>query len=299
MSNVPSCISCGKETKKLFISKDYNRQTNNKIFTYNQCYNCGTVSLLNIPNDLNKYYSDSYYWIPDTLKQLEVASQAERYKIDIVKKFITSGSLIEIGPASGGFAYLAKESGFNVRLIELNERCCNFLRDTGKFNVVHCIDELQAIKDSDNVDVIALWHVIEHLSDPWEMLTAISDKLNKNGVLILAFPNISSLQFKLFGRFWTHLDAPRHIHFFPSSLIIERMKVYGLRCVMETTTDIGGREWDSFGWQHTMSNIFKNYYLKILTKKIGICISKIFSLYEQRKDRGSTYTLVFKKEVVN
>jgi len=38
-------------------------------------------------------------------------------------------------------------------------------------------------------DVITLWHVIEHLPNPWEILDAVYASLKPGGVLALASPN--------------------------------------------------------------------------------------------------------------
>jgi SAM-dependent methyltransferase len=68
-------------------------------------------------------------------------------------------------------------------------------------------------------DVVILWHVLEHLANPKEVLAKAQSILKPHGQLVIAVPNYGSLQRKLFGKHWFHLDLPRHLfHFNNDSL---------------------------------------------------------------------------------
>lgn len=68
-------------------------------------------------------------------------------------------------------------------------------------------------------DLISVWHVLEHLGDPDELLRHCARWLRPGGALMLAVPNIDSWQARLFRGAWFHLDPPRHFfHFGPGSL---------------------------------------------------------------------------------
>jgi 2-polyprenyl-3-methyl-5-hydroxy-6-metoxy-1,4-benzoquinol methylase len=68
-------------------------------------------------------------------------------------------------------------------------------------------------------DVIVIWHVLEHLPDPQESLVKCRQLLASGGSLFVEVPNFGSLQAKLFGARWFHLDLPRHLfHFTPATL---------------------------------------------------------------------------------
>jgi SAM-dependent methyltransferase len=68
-------------------------------------------------------------------------------------------------------------------------------------------------------DLISIWHVLEHLGDPDELLRYSARWLRPGGTLMLAVPNIDSWQARLFRGAWFHLDPPRHFfHFGPRSL---------------------------------------------------------------------------------
>jgi SAM-dependent methyltransferase len=66
---------------------------------------------------------------------------------------------------------------------------------------------------------VTLWHVLEHLDDPGAALATIARWLRPGGVLLAGVPNLASVQARLGGSRWYHLDVPRHrTHFTPDGL---------------------------------------------------------------------------------
>ncbi len=62
--------------------------------------------------------------------------------------------------------------------------------------------------------MVTLWHVLEHLDDPVAALATIGSWLRPQGGLLVGVPNLASLQARLGGDRWFHLDVPRHrLHF--------------------------------------------------------------------------------------
>ena len=68
--------------------------------------------------------------------------------------------------------------------------------------------------DAGSYDVVTIWHVLEHLDDPGAALERIHSWLRPRGGLLVGVPNLRSLQARLGGDRWYHLDVPRHrVHF--------------------------------------------------------------------------------------
>ena len=59
-------------------------------------------------------------------------------------------------------------------------------------------------------DAVVVWHVLEHLREPGAALRHVAGWLRPGGVLLVAVPNLASLQARIAGAEWFHLDAPRH-----------------------------------------------------------------------------------------
>jgi SAM-dependent methyltransferase len=60
-------------------------------------------------------------------------------------------------------------------------------------------------------DAITIWHELEHVSDPAGTLREASRILRPGGLIAIAVPNFGSLQRRIFGPRWFHLDLPRHL----------------------------------------------------------------------------------------
>lgn len=63
-------------------------------------------------------------------------------------------------------------------------------------------------------DAITLSQVIEHVTDPEELLRGLHSKLKPGGMIVLTTPNSRALTRKLLGRRWLHWHMPFHQNFF-------------------------------------------------------------------------------------
>ncbi len=289
------CSFCKTPSSKYFRSRDYNRNISKETFIHYRCPECNLIFISPLPDNLSDYYPNDYYYIPDSIDFLEAVTAHEQYKIDIIKQFIQHGRLLEIGPSIGSFAYLAKKSGFHTETIEIDARCSEYLNNVANIPTIHTSDAINALSLLKPFDVIALWHVIEHLVNPWKTLDAIFEKLNPGGILVLAAPNPEAFQFMIMGRYWPHVDAPRHITLIPAQLIISKLVAMGMTLELVTTSDAGGLGWNTFGWEYFFSNLSKHPRIKPLLRHIGLAIARLFSFMDGIEGKGCTYTVVLKK----
>jgi SAM-dependent methyltransferase len=87
---------------------------------------------------------------------------------------------------------------------------------------------------AEDQDAVVMWHALEHMPDPGAAVRQAAGWLSPGGVLVVAVPNFASLQARIAGREWFHLDLPRHrTHFTPA----------GLRAVMRAAGVEPGRTW--------------------------------------------------------
>ncbi|MEO8627247.1 MAG: class I SAM-dependent methyltransferase [Betaproteobacteria bacterium] len=290
-----ACPQCKGEAPVSFRTTDLNRGISDETFDYYACNRCGLIFLDPMPADLGRYYPNEYYVLPESLAVVERYAKHEQYKIDLVVKHLRRGRLIEIGPATGGFCFLAKQAGFDVQAIEMDARCSAFLRDVIGIAVVNSNEEVVALNRLESADVIALWHVVEHLRDPWTMVDAIAAKLRPGGIAVIATPNTHALQFKVWKARWTHVDAPRHVVLIPPELLIERMQANGMELVELTTSDPGGIGWNWFGWVFSFANLTKIARFKRPLRGVGRIVRALVRPIEDREGRGAAYTAIFRK----
>ena len=291
-----TCTFCQTLSPLHFRVSDLNRRLSNELFAYYRCPECHLLFLSPHPADLGKYYPKEYYGATRTLNDLVPELDAERYKVAIVQQFARAGRLLEVGPSRGLFAYLAKESGFTVSAVERDPECCRFLSEVLGIEAINDLDTARVLDRQPPFDVITLWQVIEHLDDPWGFVRAAAANLKPGGYLIIGTPNPDSFQYRLFGRFWAHLDAPRHLQLIPASLLVKLGASVGLRQVLLNTTGDGDADrCNLFGWQQSMVNALRGGTPTPLIEKNMGRIGYRLRLFEQRRFRGTTYTLVLQK----
>lgn len=292
----PSCCpKCVSGCSLLFSTKDYNRRLSDDTFDYYRCDRCSFIFLAPIPVDLGRYYPTQYYEVPRSAAELTArAENLQRWKIDEVLRHARGGRLLEIGPAYGLFAHLAKRAGFDVTAIEMDSRCSAFLRETVGITVVESADTVERLKELPAFDVIVLWQVLEHLPDPWAVLTAAAERLAPNGVLILDTPNPDAFQFRVLGRRWTHVDAPRHVTLIPAQLLVEHLGRHGLQPESLSASNVSANGFNGFGWAFSFKNFFSNPTLGGIVHFLGRVLAKLLIPIERTGWRGSTYTAVFR-----
>ncbi len=67
---------------------------------------------------------------------------------------------------------------------------------------------------------VIFWHSLEHLRSPGRALSHAAALLSPGGTLVVAVPNATSLQARVFGDRWLALDLPRHlVHLSPPALL--------------------------------------------------------------------------------
>ncbi len=289
------CPLCRGAARPRCAARDRNRQVSETVFHYLRCASCGAVFLADPPADLERYYPADYYTLPDSARSLAAAAAPERYKIEIVRRYVRSGRLIEVGPGRGNFCFLAREAGFAVTAIERSRACREFLERALGVETIRAEDEHAALERSAGADVIAMWHVLEHLSDPWRFLDLAARKLNPGGVLVAATPNPGCLQFALFGARWAHLDAPRHLVLIPPHALAGRLESRGLRTELLTTTDPGSLGWNRFGWMFSLANLFPGGAARRAARLAGRCAALAAYAFERAEGRGAAYTGVFRR----
>lgn len=292
------CPLCGGKGQALFTATDENHRISQAPFVYLKCAVCQGVFLDNPPSDLERYYHSEYYAIP-TLEQLQKVADKDRNKIDTVLRFAHYGCLLEVGPAFGVFAWQARQAGFNVNLIEMDSRCCGYLQGRLGFSVKQSDNPPVAMQSLPLHEVIAIWHVLEHLPDPLAFLGSAAANLKPGGVLVISMPNPDAWQFRLMGRRWPHLDAPRHLTLIPESWLTRHAATLGLDKVFLSSDDSDARSWNRFGWQRLLMNRFRGKFMQQIMFVLGYAVSLVMAPFDRKNFSGSAYTIVFRKKCLS
>ncbi len=220
------CLICESPniTKIFDTVNTHGRHTldKSKKFAIHRCNNCGVIFVGGvIINDeyFSMYYPSDYYASPtrnglvNQILELLGKTLIGFKEIDILKHFKSLNNakikILDIGCGSGEFLANISSRVFEKYGLEINPqgaaRCRQ--RNIRVFN-----KELKEVGfEPDSFDVITMWHVLEHLDNPADLLLEARRILKTNGILIIATPNTDSLGFRYGRKNWFHLDSPRHL----------------------------------------------------------------------------------------
>jgi SAM-dependent methyltransferase len=114
-----------------------------------------------------------------------------------------------------------------------------------------------ALEEMDGTwSAVIFWHSLEHLREPVRALRHAASLVAPGGTLIVAVPNAASLQARVFGDRWLHLDVPRHlVHITPDALV---SVVESLGFSIERVSYLRGGQ-VLFGWLHGLAATFPGH----------------------------------------
>ncbi len=307
---------------KIFTAKDFNRHVSDSSFDYFICESCKTVFLDHVPENLADYYAGEYpaYDKPKA-SELEARAKKEHYKINLVMQYAVGNSLLEVGPSYGAFLYLASREGFQAKAIEMDPDCCSYITNNIGVEVYQALDVETCLAGLGKFDVITLWHVVEHLMSPVQILEKLFDHLSPGGILVIAAPSSASPEFRLFGRYWVHLDAPRHLHFIPLNALIKLCENLGLSVICSSTNGTNESVYNNFSWfkrsfvnfvgdffsnkrvlrfAESLINVpsplrLNNVPVRLLNIAIKLVYFVFFKTFVNLSRNGNAYTVVFRK----
>jgi SAM-dependent methyltransferase len=291
----PSCPLCGGEARDAMRARDLNRAADGESFDYARCSVCATYFLTDPPRDLAPYYPPAYYDLPSAAElDLLARSQAPIVHM-LLQRAGGPGRLVEIGPGEGVFARAARNAGFDVTAIEMDARACAHLREAAGVRAIESAVPQDVIAGLPPSRAIVMWHVIEHLRRPWEVVERAAANLQDGGVLAIATPNPRALQFKLLRRRWAHLDAPRHLFLIADDTLARRCGELGLQSLSTTTDDDLGRHWNRFGWEYALRRAPRSRPAPRATVALSAAIARAVAPVERREGNGCAYTSIFVK----
>jgi SAM-dependent methyltransferase len=116
--------------------------------------------------------------------------------------------VLELGAGRGSLLAQIERAGAQAYGIEPSPSAAAAARERGAGVEVRSIEEAEFPPGSR--DLVILWHVLEHLERPAAALQRVRPWLSAGGRLVVAIPNLDSLQARIGGDRWFHQDVPRH-----------------------------------------------------------------------------------------
>jgi 2-polyprenyl-3-methyl-5-hydroxy-6-metoxy-1,4-benzoquinol methylase len=128
--------------------------------------------------------------------------------------------LLDIGCSSGALLHVASNLGFNVTGVEPAEQAASTAKEAG-FEVYNGLLN-EACYPDNTFDIITLYEVIEHLTDPLSLVREVYRILKPGGLFLIGTGNADSWTVSIIGSEWDYFSIDEHgghISFFtPTSI---------------------------------------------------------------------------------
>jgi SAM-dependent methyltransferase len=217
--NMMSCPICRCVRGRAFLSAPDRFHRRETIYQLVQCASCSLVWLRNPPEleQMAYHYGAEYH---DTIRTAGETRLEKRWRYPRkrILEMAQGGALLDIGCSTGGFLRTFKGADWKLFGVEISpEQAQRAEASSGAQVFVGGV--LDAPFSASSFDVITGFHVLEHISDPHNVVTTLWKWLKPGGILYLHVPNVEALEARIFRSYWYGLELPRHLyHFSPASL---------------------------------------------------------------------------------
>lgn len=262
-SNAHRCPICGEaRDEKSFDSLEPG-------FEVRFCPSCGqgrTWPL--VPADkIGDYYPSTYYGKENVRFNAPIEWLTRWFRMRrarVIKKRVPVGPALDVGCGRGFTLNYLRSLGYQSHGMEFSDTAAWHARNALGLEV-ETGDFLKSPHKENLYNVVIFWHSLEHLPRPVEALQRARELLKEGGLLVVAVPNADSLQARLFGRHWFHLDVPRHYHHFQTQSLEALLFRHHFRIVQ---MDHFSFEQNPYGWLQSFFNAlgFDNNFLYSLLK---------------------------------
>lgn len=193
--------------------------------------------------------------------------------------FVPSGvsRVLDVGCGEGHFGQLLKtKRGVEVWGVEISQAAAQLAKT--RLDSVLVGDIAAVIKELDDnlFDCIIFNDVLEHFSNPWEVLTNINSKLKDSGYIVASIPNVryfENIKSLLLKKKWKYVDAGildiTHLRFFTAKSIEEMFEMSGYRVV-----SIDGINGPRFPWKFGLLNVLMLNSLKDMRYLQFACVAQ-------------------------
>jgi len=262
-----SCVVCGSidEPRIRGGVRDY---VTGDRFDVVQCRRCGFATTHPVPASLDRYYPPRYRRF-NPFAAFVLHYLYLRRVGGWVARLGPSGLALEIGSGTGWMLRALRERGWRVVGSERSAEAAAASRAAA--GVPMFAGDLEAVRPAPVLDLIIMFHVLEHLADPLAALRAAAARLRPGGTLVLGLPNNASWQARVAGSYWMHLDVPRHLCHFSPDTIERALSLTGFRLIRITFRSF---EHDPLGWIQSG--------LDALGFEQGFVLKRLVGMHERR-----------------
>lgn len=215
-----------------------------------ECEICGYKHAIPLPTfeELKTVYAHEYYSEEKPLYIERYIEDKEWWDIVYEKRYALfdkylrteTRKILDVGSGPGLFLAKGRELGWTTKGIEPSEDAAKYSAENLNLDIEKSFYEMSLAKKLGKYDVINFGEVIEHLSDPAELLKTAHYSLNKNGLILIIVPNdfnpFQNLlnEYCSFSPWW--VAPPHHLNYFNKDSLKKLLEKCGFEVIHNETT---------------------------------------------------------------
>jgi len=161
-----------------------------------RCTDCGLVFLWPRPTgeELRRYYAIGEVYHeedgdPSVAKRYITEMDEARVRVRRLLPLLKPDTrLLEVGSGSGAFLDAVRPYVSDLMGVEPNAPSRDLIRQQIRIPVVERVDDV--LKEAKSFDLVALFHVLEHVPEPVRFLQDVARLLRSDGRLVVEVPNV-------------------------------------------------------------------------------------------------------------
>lgn len=207
------------------------------------CNNCDFIFTTPIPSkeELNAFYNTFDY--KDNLsaeKTIRADAKRSLRKIDLYTN--RKGELLDVGCGRGYFLDEARMLGWNTYGVDTSRIVIDFAEKRLHLNVFN--SDIFSFQSDKLFDLITLNQVIEHFSNPENLVNQCSKYIRNGGLMYIATPNAESISARVLKDNFDHFIPPEHLSYFSQHTLQKLLQKQGFKVLYigswSYPADLGG-----------------------------------------------------------
>jgi SAM-dependent methyltransferase len=238
--------------RELFPARDY---ITGEAFLVCACAACGLARTSPQPaaDELDRFYPAGYYgrdarYGSATAALISFIHSRRAARLHAIVG--RSGRVLDVGCGQGLLLDGLRRKGWQAVGVERTATAATFARERLALDV-RIGDWRQCDLPPASFDAVVLWHVLEHLGTPAELLRWASTRLKPGGALLVGVPNFASPEARWSQSAWFHLDVPRHLTHFTTASLVPLLEDAGFEIAMRSGFS---PEYDLFSFVQSVLN---------------------------------------------
>lgn len=225
-----TCNLCDSREFELLKSELRDEKTGFKVF---RCRNCNHVQLLPRPAEgedrefYNKNMQDKNRQKEIDYEKLRINNKCDTARrVKLIKELFQNNtcSILDVGAGYGFFVNELYNSGYkNVTGIEISDERRNIANNHSSVQIMN-FDVNNPDRNIGRFDVVTVFHILEHMSNPIMFLTKIRNLVNSRGTLICEVPNVREALLDNCKEYNNFYWIRAHVNYFSRETLLDCLK---------------------------------------------------------------------------